>query len=119
MPAERPNRGCEQSQLVIMICAILLAIGEIQEEKMDDDGVYKLRRINRAPSGQPMTTHNLSLPEYLLALIKQEAEEKNKSVSLVASYLILAGLKAHVGEFKPPADNSIRRNYEKRGRKWS
>jgi hypothetical protein len=73
----------------------------------------------RAPSGQEMATQNISLPKYLLDLIKEEAREKDKSVSLVASYLILAGLKAHVGVFIPPANNTIKKNWIKRGRKWS
>jgi hypothetical protein len=81
--------------------------------------LVRLGRTQRASTGEPMTTQHISLPEYLLALIREEAREKNKSVSLVASYLILAGLKAHVGEFAPPRDNTILRNYKNRGRKWS
>jgi hypothetical protein len=73
----------------------------------------------RAPAGQEMTTQHISIPKYLLEAIKEEAREKDKSVSLVASYLILAGLKAHVGTFVPPRENTIKKNWLRRGRMWS
>jgi hypothetical protein len=93
------------------------------EEKMDEIELGEMISLGkpnkRAPSGQEMTTHHISIPKYLLEAIKEEAREKDKSVSLVASYLILAGLKAHVGTFSPPRDNTIKKNWLRKGRMWS
>jgi hypothetical protein len=60
----------------------------------------------------------ITIPQYLLYLVDQEAKEKDKSRSNVISYLILSGLKAHTGEFFNPAKNTIRDNWIKRGKRW-
>lgn len=59
-----------------------------------------------------------AIPGWLLRLIDEEAQAKGKTRNLVISYLIFCGLKAHVGEFQLPANNTIKENYIRRGRKW-
>jgi hypothetical protein len=72
----------------------------------------------RNKAGIDYTTRNINLPLWMEKIIRAEAMEKEKSASLVVTYLIYSGLKAHVGEFRPPADNSIMRNYIARGKRW-
>jgi len=60
----------------------------------------------------------INIPRFLEEIIEEEAAIKGKSKSLVITYLIYSGLKAHIGEFRMPADNTIMKNYLKRGRIW-
>jgi methyl coenzyme M reductase subunit D len=56
---------------------------------------------------------------YLMALLTQEADEKNQTVARVLNYLLLCGFKAHAGTFRKPSKNTILENYRKRGNKWT
>lgn len=60
----------------------------------------------------------INIPQFMEDVIEEEAEIKGKSKSLVITYLIYSGMKAHIGEFKYPADNTIHKNYLKRGKIW-
>lgn len=68
--------------------------------------------------GSQVTKTGVAIPGYLLQWIGQEAKEKGQTRSAVIAYLIYCGLKAHTGEFIPPADNTIKKNYIARGRIW-
>jgi hypothetical protein len=61
---------------------------------------------------------SISMPEFLLSIVDEEMKEKGRSRSQVISYLTYCGLKAHVGLFKLPGENSIMKNYLKRGKIW-
>lgn len=75
------------------------------------------RNIRQEKSSE---THRItiSIPNFIDEIIDEEAEIKGKSKSLVITYLIYSGLKAHIGAFKYPADNTIQKNYLKRGKQW-
>jgi transcriptional regulator of met regulon len=60
----------------------------------------------------------ISIPIYIDEIVDEEAREKETSKSVVINYLIYTGLKAHIGQFKPPKDNTIMKNYLKRGKIW-
>lgn len=82
----------------------------------EDTGIDISGTAIRLPKRGETERMNVSIPNWLIKLIDEEAKEKNKTRSLVAAYLILCGLKAHVGEFKFPANNTIAQNYTKRGK---
>ncbi len=73
------------------------------------------RRIKK---GARTKTITFTLPEFIYDAIEEEAKEKNNSKSQVAAYLIYSGLKAHIGTFLYPKENTIKKNYLKRGRTW-
>ena len=83
----------------------------------NESNIIEVRQ--RTKKGANTVSITLTIPEFLMAVIEEEAKEKGKSLSNVASYLIYSGLKAHIGEFGYPADNTIQRNYMKRGRIWN
>lgn len=88
--------------------------------KEEEDGYIQISSTKgeRMRQGIGTTATNMTLPNYILKLIDEEAKIKGKTRSHVAAYLILSGLKAHVGKFIPPNENTIRENYYKRGQKW-
>lgn len=58
------------------------------------------------------------IPEYLLRLVDEEANEKGQTRANVMAYLMFAGLKAHCDEFRKPYENTIKKNWIKRGKRW-
>lgn len=76
------------------------------------------KRNIRQERSQDTERITINIPKFLDEIIEEEAEIKGKSKSLVITYLIYSGLKAHIGQFKPPTDNSIMINYMKRGKHW-
>jgi hypothetical protein len=60
----------------------------------------------------------LTIPDYLVKLIDEEAKTKGHSRSKVACYLIYTSLLAHVHEFQPPFTNTIYQHYKERGKVW-
>lgn len=90
-------------------------------QKMDDksDLMIELPKRNvRNPKSGDTERITINIPKFIDEIIEQEAAEKGKSKSLVATYLIYSGLKAHIGTFKYPAENTIMKNYLKRGKIW-
>lgn len=76
----------------------------------------KIRK--RQPMGIDGKRISFVLPPWMLEVIDQEAEIKSETRSKVISYLIYSGLKAHTGEFVSPGRNTIKKNWQDRGRKW-
>ena len=74
--------------------------------------------IKRQPKGIDAQSKNITLPAYLLAIVDEEASTRKFTRSAVVAYLILCGLKAHIGEFYPPKENTIKEAYIRRGRTW-
>lgn len=72
----------------------------------------------RTRQGAETVTTTFSIPKYLLDIIEEEAATKNKSRSNVITYLVYSGLKAHIGEFRYPSENTIKANWLKRGQMW-
>ena len=83
----------------------------------DESKIIEVKQRTR--KGAETIPDNVTIPKFLYDVIEEEAKEKGKSFSNVASYLIYSGLKAHIGEFGFPADNTIQKNYLKRGRIWN
>lgn len=81
---------------------------------MEDTVQIKIRQ-KTGINGKRISLH---LPEYLLRLVDEEAKEKQQTRANVISYLVFAGLKAHCDEFRKPANNTIKENWIKRGRRW-
>lgn len=83
---------------------------------MDDIIQFQVKkRQNMGIKGKRISFH---MPEYLLRLVDEEAKAKQQTRANVISYLVLAGLKAHCNEFRNPANNTIRENWIKRGKRW-
>ena len=76
---------------------------KLDKKQIDLDGDYRI-----LPMGEQTKRLTLSIPVYLLRMIDAEASARGKSRSMVASYLILCGIKAHLGTFKAPAKNLIK-----------
>jgi len=72
----------------------------------------------RQPFGIEGQRISLHLPGWILEVIDQEAELKGETRAKVIAYLIYSGLKAHTGRFTKPANNTIKENWEKRGKRW-
>jgi len=87
-------------------------------DKMDEEINEVLTEGIRLKKGSDLISTSVQLPKFMLNVIADEATFKNKSISQTIVYLIYSGLKAHVGEFKYPNENSINKNYLKRGQKW-
>jgi hypothetical protein len=88
---------------------------------MDDekDLMIELPKRNiRQERSQETERITINIPKFMEEIIEEEAAVKGKSKSLVITYLIYSGLKAHVGTFKYPAENTIMKNYLKRGKIW-
>jgi hypothetical protein len=85
---------------------------------MMEENMIELPR-RRTKKGSNTKKMSVSIPEFLVQLIEEEAKIKNKSKSQVITYLIYSGLKAHVGTFRYPTENTIRINYLKRGKIWT
>jgi hypothetical protein len=71
----------------------------------------KRRRLKK---GANTDTANISIPAYLLKIIDDEAQYRRKSRSMVVTYLVITSLKAHAGEFVPPADNRLKKLWRDR-----
>jgi hypothetical protein len=84
----------------------------------NNDGFVELKKRKRLPVGSKTRNISVNVAEYLLAVIDEEAAIKGKTRSNVIGYLLLAGLKAHIGRFVVPGNNTIKENYKKRGNKW-
>jgi hypothetical protein len=88
------------------------------DEMSDNEGWVKIPKKKRLPMDSNAKPTKVNIPAYLLKIIDEEAKIKGKTRSNVIAYLILAGLKAHVGQFIKPANNTIKENYIKRGGRW-
>jgi hypothetical protein len=75
-----------------------------------------------SPKQQPPGTNvidiHVSIPRWVWSVIWDEAKLKNETRSRVVSYLLICGLKAHIGEFVPPKDNTLRERYKRNGNSW-
>lgn len=72
----------------------------------------------RNPWGSGTENITISVPGWIKRVIEEEALAQNKSKSLVVTYLIYCGLKAHIGQFTAPGKNLIRERFVKRGYRW-
>lgn len=86
-------------------------------EENDQHEYIEVPRI-RQKKGVNTIRISASLPEWLIKVIDEEAKEKNKTRSQVMAYLLYSGLKAHIGNFAYPNENSIHKNYLRRGKTW-
>jgi hypothetical protein len=85
---------------------------------MTEENMIELPR-RRTKKGSNTKKMSVTIPEFLVDLIEEEAKLKNKTKSQVMTYLIYSGLKAHVGTFRYPNENTIKTNYLKRGKIWT
>jgi len=89
-----------------------------KENKMADKEQDFLTEKNRTRKGSDTANISITIPDFLLKIIDEEASFKYKSRSQVIAYLVYSGLKAHVSEFRFPSENTINKNYIKRGHTW-
>lgn len=86
---------------------------------MTDDEWMELPKINnRMKKSKDTERITINIPKFIDEIIEEEAALKGISKSVVVNYLIYAGLKAHIGSFRMPSDNTIMKNYMKRGKHW-
>jgi hypothetical protein len=84
----------------------------------NNEGFVEVKKRKRIIRGTNTRNISVNISEYLMAVIDEEAASKGKTRSNVIDYLIFTGLKAHVGKFILPANNTILENYKRRGNKW-